>query len=174
MDEILIGAILTPSAFSNLRCGIRNTINCSDASGHGGAAAEASRFAPALSANASVAADVWKATLIEESVNVSEQEFVSRMYVSIKYFIHFVRNSDSPSFGRCAFCPRKCGKLFCSIKCIHKHCTNACYFEDPNLLRFGEGFSGPRASLTWAHCCEGISVLTPFDELYDPEAYLLL
>ena len=33
-------------------------------------------------------------------------------------------------------------------------------------MTFGEGFSGPNAPLTWAHSCEGISVLTPFDKLF--------
>ena len=37
-------------------------------------------------------------------------------------------------------------------------------------MKFGEGFSGPNAPLTWAHSCAGISVLTPFDKLFDCEA----
>ena len=37
-------------------------------------------------------------------------------------------------------------------------------------MKSGEGFSGPNAPLTWAQSCAGISVLTPFDELFDCEA----
>ena len=37
-------------------------------------------------------------------------------------------------------------------------------------MKFGEGFSGPNAPLTWAHSCEGICVLTPFDKLFDSKA----
>ena len=37
-------------------------------------------------------------------------------------------------------------------------------------MKFGEGFSGPNAPLTWAHSCAGICALTPFDKLFDCEA----
>ena len=48
MDELMVGAILSPFAFSNLRCKVRSIISCSDASEHGGAAAEACQFSSAL------------------------------------------------------------------------------------------------------------------------------
>ena len=35
LDELLIGAILSPFAFSNLRCKVRSIFSCSDASEHG-------------------------------------------------------------------------------------------------------------------------------------------
>ena len=42
LDEMLVGALLTPFAGTNLRAPIRNAIGCSDASEQGGAAAEPS------------------------------------------------------------------------------------------------------------------------------------
>ena len=54
---------------------------------------------------------------------------------------------------------------FCRIKCRIKHCQELCFSPDPGLYRFGEGFCGARAPLTWAHCCDGIQVIAPFDEL---------
>ena len=45
-DEILLGALLAPLAFSNLRCQVRSRISISDASEEAGASAEASFFLP--------------------------------------------------------------------------------------------------------------------------------
>ena len=79
----------------------------------------------------------------------------------------------NPAFERWGFCPRKCGDLLCSIRCLQAHCDKDCCFKDLGFMKFGEGFSGPNAPLTWAHSCEGISVLTPFDKLFDCKADLL-
>ena len=70
MDELMIGAILNPFAFSNLRCKVRGIISCSDASEHGGAAAEACHFSSALCPGACSFADDWKSSLAEESYNI--------------------------------------------------------------------------------------------------------
>ena len=67
MDELMIGAILVPSAFANLRCKVRSVISCSDASEHGGAAADATRSSSALSPETCTFADDWKSSLAEES-----------------------------------------------------------------------------------------------------------
>ena len=37
-------------------------------------------------------------------------------------------------------------------------------------MKFGEGFSGPNAPLTWARSCEGICALTPYDKLFGCKA----
>ena len=37
-------------------------------------------------------------------------------------------------------------------------------------MKLGEGFNGPKAPLTWAHSCAGLSVLTPFDKWFGCEA----
>jgi hypothetical protein len=43
-DEMLLGALLAPMGFSNLRAPIRNSISITDASEQGGAAGEAATF----------------------------------------------------------------------------------------------------------------------------------
>ena len=70
MDELMVGAILSPFAFSNLRCKVRRIISCSDASEHGGAAAEACHFSSALCPETCSFADDWKSSLAEESYNI--------------------------------------------------------------------------------------------------------
>ena len=65
IDDLMIGAILSPFAFANLRCKVRSIISCSDASEHGGAAAEASRFSAALSPETCTFADGWESSLAE-------------------------------------------------------------------------------------------------------------
>ena len=67
VDELMVGAILSPFAFASLRCKVRSVISCSDASEHGGAAAEACRFSAALSPETCTFADGWKSSLAEES-----------------------------------------------------------------------------------------------------------
>ena len=150
--------------FANLRCKVRNIISCSDASEHGGAAAEASRFGSALSPETCTFADDWKSPLAEESYNIHVHKSKDALCVCTQC------GGENPAFERWACCPRKCGVLPCAIRCLQVHCNSDCCFNDPGFTKFGEGFSGPNAPLTWAHSCEGICVLTPFGKLFGCKA----
>ena len=169
MDEMILGALLIPFAGTNLRAPIRNKISCPDASEQGGAAAESSSFISGLCRATSESADDWHACLTEESLHSS---CVAGAKITSSNVCCDVCEGVAPSFGRWALCPRKCNQVLCSIECHIKHCQELCFFPDPGLYQFGEGFCGARAPLAWAHCCEGILVIAPFDKLYDADGDL--
>ena len=123
MDELMIGAILSLFAFANLRCKVRIIISCSDASEHRGAAAEASRFSSALSPETCTFAGDWKFSLAEENYNIHVHKSKDAMCVCTQC------GGENPAFERWAFCPRKCGDLLCSIRCLQAHCNNDCCFR---------------------------------------------
>ena len=56
-DEVLLGCLLSPLAFTNLSAKLRNTISISDASETGGSAAEATYFVHNLGASAAAAGE---------------------------------------------------------------------------------------------------------------------
>ena len=101
----MIGAILNPFAFANLRCKVRSSISCSDASEHGGAAAEPSRFSSALSPETCSFADDWKSSLAEESYNIHIHKSKDTLYVCIQC------GGANPAFERWAFLPKKVRRL---------------------------------------------------------------
>ena len=81
IDELMIGARLSPFVVANLRCKVRSIISCSDASERGGAAAEASRFSAALSPEVCTFADGWKSSLAEESSNIHTHKSKDTLFV---------------------------------------------------------------------------------------------
>ena len=166
LDEMIVGALLIPFAGTNLRAPIRNKISCSDASEQGGAAAESSSFISGLCRATFESAEDWHSSLIEESLRSSS---VAGAKISSSNVCCDVCKGVTPSFGRWALCPRKCNKVLCSIECHIEHCQEWCFFPDPGLYQFGEGFCGAGAPLTWARCCEGNPVIAPFDKLYSPD-----
>ena len=166
LDEMIVGALLILFAGTSLRAPIRNKISCSDASEQGGAAAESSSFISGLCRSISESADDLHSSLIEESLHSSSDAGAK---IASSNVCCDVCEGVIPSFGRWALCPRKCNKVLCSIECHIKHCQELCFFPDPGLYQFGEGFCGARAPLTWAHCCEGNPVIAPFGKLYNPD-----
>ena len=69
-DEILLGSLLAPLAFSNLRCQVHSRISIPDASEEAGASAEASVFLPYLNSELGTRVDDAEMSLVEASATV--------------------------------------------------------------------------------------------------------
>ena len=154
MDELMIGAILSPfAAFANLRCEVSSITSCSDASEHGGAAAEANHFSSALCPETCSFADGWKSSLAEESCNIHVHKSKDVLRVCTQC------NGENMLLSLGLFAQESAET--CSVL------LDACKLIVTMTVVF---LSGPNAPLTWAHSCEGICIWTPFDNLFDCKA----
>ena len=154
-DEILVFTSLLPLCYTNLRAQVRPLISISDASEGGGGAAEASCFLEIMSKQRAKATEDWFAAVNEEgsTVNPTKKSCV-------------VCGSDCPAWNSWASCAMGCVGDICSLSCLLTH-AKSCKATQLPLPKFGEGFCGPRAPLTWAMAVSDIAVIKPFDKAFD-------
>ena len=79
-----------------------------------------------------------------------------------------VCGGDFPTWDTWSSCPWGCSGLICSLPCLLAH-ERRCKAPALTLPRFGEGFCGPRAPLTWAMASQDIPIVKPFDKAMDPD-----
>ena len=153
-DEVLVFTSLLPLCYTNLRAPLRRTLSCTDASEEGGGACEAKLFVPQLDRAAAAKVEACYAKIAEESaLPLSPGLCCSHCHAPFA--------SDSTQRAPCA---AQCGALVCSIDCHLRHRrSNTCPFGTLRLPGFAEGFSGPKAKLTWAVCRGGVEICLPLD-----------
>ena len=143
-DEVILMMCLLPLAFNNLKADIRRTISSSDASSHGGGAAEASAFDAKLdSANRAILNDV-QARIIED------QLVPDLMHCSV---------CGGDLAGKSFACPRSCSKFACSLKCIIHHRRDGCCLAQWSAPSFMEIFA--ETALTEAVALQKVAVQWP-------------
>ena len=129
-DEMLIAALLSPLAFTNLRAPMRSTISISDASEEGGAAGEAANFLSHVGEKAGKCYD-------DLSLNKSEEWTGEEL---AKLGCHGCRKNLE---AERATCPCGCEKQFCSLACfdLHKAQCLLSVGSWPSMREFALGFS---------------------------------
>lgn len=135
LDEILVAALSTPLAFTNLRAPIRPVLSITDASEQGGAAGEATEFLKHVGRNAGAEAD-------DLLMNSSEE------FTRGKTGIMKCRICGSMDGVNKTVCPFKCQTVLCSVGCFRKH-RLSCEFQDIPHLSVGLMASTTLANLPW-------------------------
>ena len=146
LDEILLGFLLTPMAFSNLRAPVRPVISVTDASEEGGAAGESSSFLPEVGTKVGIKAD----NLL---MNISEEFCFSRTEI-FDCRVCKVRLGTS----LCS-CPFNCQARLCSVACFRKHAV-VCDYNTLPALKIALSDADALGNLTWELLCNQILPIT--------------
>ncbi len=157
-SELLLGALLAPMAFCNLRAPIRSMISITDASEQGGAAGEASHFDVGITQDGGDA---------EDQTNCRRAEIACDTRSFVRVCAVCSQRPALPSFearaeeGGLVACPRGCGVLLCQLACWQSHLNQGCLFSNSPLIVAGVllNFSAPQFEWSLARvgaCCQPI------------------
>ena len=158
-DEILLGCLLSPLAFINLRAKLRDTIAISDASESGGAAAEATRFVHNLGFDAAIDGEE-RALIFLESVEPA---------ASPSMFCCSVCNLGGSTSSTWASCGDGCKARLCSASCLAAHAASWRAAPAVTVDIFGEHISD---GLSWALALLGCVSSVSAGEVLSPTAFL--
>ena len=141
-DEVLLAGLLAPMAFSNLRCPLRETVSITDASEHGGAAGEASKFVRALSKEVEKKSNALELNALESTLERRQMWKCSMC--------------DATGVGVTG-CPLGCAVAICSVSCYDAHrgrCSHA-VLERCKVVIISEW---PEVGLRWECLRNGLVV----------------
>ncbi|CAK0801252.1 unnamed protein product, partial [Prorocentrum cordatum] len=165
MDEIIAFTLLLPLAYTNLRAQVKRAISCTDASEHGGGAAEATTFVRTQDPQRAARFEAHFARLAEDSSRAT-----GKSAGCVVCGTSLPENAWAGNFARC---PAACGAVMCSVDCVLTHRRVSCDLAGERLFSFFEGHSGPDALLTWAVACSGVEICLPLDPTRVPYSEVL-
>ena len=109
-----------------------------------------------MSADGAKNAEDWLAAVTEEGHLSEARPILCKVCMA-----------SDPAWNSWALCPMGCGVSLCCLGCLLRH-MDLCAAPVLSLPKFGEGFCGARAPLSWAMAGLSIPIISPFDLKLNP------